>query len=375
VSTRRADAGLRALWTTLAALSCAVTATAPLPATAQTAAGVTVATESYRFTDPAAAGVESITLRTVPFAVRLRNSRFGVDLSGAYAIGTVRAVGEQTHELAGPTDVDVRASLTLGRDLLVLAATLSLPTGKAGHSVEEAAVAGLISADLLPFRISNWGSGGGAGVSAAFAVPVEGFGIGMSAGYRIAREFEPLTSEPLVYQPGDEVDIRVAVDRAIGTSGKLALQLAAQRFGNDAMGGDNLYRSGNRVQAIGSYSFAAGGQGSGVAYAGLVRRAQGTYLDRTQTTPSQDLVLAGGGVRRQVGRIVVTPSVDTRFFRSADGIGQGWNAGFGGSAELPLASLTFVPSARVRTGKVLVREDAETGLSGVDLGFSIRFGR
>jgi hypothetical protein len=337
--------------------------------------GATVAWESYTFADPAAAGIRSIALLTAPFAVRLRNSAIGLELGGAWASGTLVREDGTSSTLSGPTDIDVRAFLAFGRDRVVVAVTGAAPTGRSALRREEAEVAGVISADLLPFRISNWGSGGGLGASALVAVPVAGFGVGVSGGYRVAREFEPLDGEALVYRPGDELSIRAAVDRSIGAAGKLAFQVAVQRYADDAIGGENLYRSGNRTHALGSWSFAAGGQGSGAVYAGVLRRARGTYLDRTEVTPAQDLVLLGGGVRRQAGGVVLMPSVDARFFRSADGVGQGYAAGVGGSVELPLGGATLIPAARLRIGRVLVREDAETGLTGFDLGFTARLGR
>jgi len=70
---------------------------------------------------------------------------------------------------------------------------------------------------------------------------------------------------------------------------------------------------------------------------------------------------------------VVVPSVDARVFRSGDGVGQGWLTGLGVSVEMPAGGLMLVPSVRGRFGSVLVREDSQSGITGLELSMTARF--
>jgi hypothetical protein len=164
------------------------------------------------------------------------------------------------------------------------------------------------------------------------------------------------------------------VDHTLGRSAKASLQLGMQRYDDDVLGGQNLYQSGNRYQAIGSLAFAAGARSSGAVYAGVSHREQGTFLDASREAPSQDLLLAGAGLRIPVGRGALVPGVDGRVFRSADGVGQGYATGAGAALELPLGGMTLVPSVRGRFGNVIARENAESAFTGVDAGLMVRFG-
>ncbi|MDX1492913.1 MAG: hypothetical protein R3253_02475, partial [Longimicrobiales bacterium] len=137
-------------------------------ATAAAAAGQVVSgggtMQSYSFDDPAAAGLHSIQLFTAPFSLTIPlGSRVAVQASGAYAQGTATAEGGQEVSLSGLTDTYVGVSTRAGFDWLVVTARTSLPTGKNTHTVEESLVASVVAAELLPFAIKTWGSGGSVG--------------------------------------------------------------------------------------------------------------------------------------------------------------------------------------------------------------------
>jgi hypothetical protein len=368
--------GRRALETVAALFTLAACA---LPAAAQRLGAVGASYELYTFQDAAAVGAEQVTLATIPLVGRFGIGRVvSIDLVGNYAAARlVRPDGSEV-SIAGPTDTDVRVNLALADGLLTLTGVAVLPTGHVTHTGAEAEVAGVIAADLLPFRISNWGSGGGARVQAALAVPVGEFAIGMSAGYGLAREFEPLSGDQRAYLPGNELALRFAVDRTIAGSSKFSVLLGVHRFGDDALDGRNLYRSGNRYQALGSYAFPAGRTSNGVVYAGVLRRERGTVLvedGADDHTAAQELILLGTGFRLRAGRTTtLIPSLDARVFRSDDGVGQGYTLGAGMSAEVPAGSVSLVPLLRLRVGRVVVQDDVESGLRGIEAAVTVRFG-
>jgi hypothetical protein len=322
-------------------------------------------------------GLEQIQLLTVPVSARARlGSRFELGVSGAYARGTARRVaGTLTTEteLAGLTDTEVRLTARLAADRLRLSIVGMLPTGVTELSTAELDVAGLVASDLLPFAISNWGSGGGLGMSAAAAVPVAaGTSLGLSAGYVLAQEYEPVATGEFSYRPGNQLHVRAGIDHVIGTSAKAALQLTYLQFSADQGDGSNLYQSGDRLQVVGSLAFAAGARASGIAWAGYLRRLEGEYLTITRITPTQDLLYGGALLRQPVGGVVLVPSAELRVLGSDDGIDQGYTLSAGTGIEIPLGRLEVVPSARLRFGQLTVRENRESNFTGMDLGLTLR---
>jgi hypothetical protein len=353
-----------------------------IPAAAQTGQlGSGLSFERYGFGDAEVTGIESLTLMTLPFGGRALLARdFSLELSGAYASGRLARADGGESKLSGLTDTNLRATFALPDQRFVLGATFSAPTGHATQTIEESEVAGAIAADLLPFRITNWGSGGGVSADASFLSSLGGTNVGLNVGYGIAREFEPLADDQRAYLPGNQLLVRLAFDRNVSASGKMTLILAMQRFGSDELSGANLYRSGNRLQSMLSYAFAVGAQSSAVVYGGWNRRQRGTFLDATllgtgDETPAQDLILAGGGMRRPLGTGAILPRADVRVFRSSDGIGQGYAFGLGVGTETPVGGLTLLPVLNARFGNVLVREDQKSGFTGLTASLTVRFGR
>jgi hypothetical protein len=338
------------------------------------AAGVRV--ERYAFVDAQQVGIDGISLLTVPLAAEAWvGRRVRVTLVGGFAAARLTRADGGTATLTGPVDTELRVSVPLAGDWITLTGVAVLPTGKESLSAEELEVAGIVASDLLPFAISHWGSGGGAGASLALARRVGSVGVGVSGGYHAGREYHAFAGAGGAYRPGDEAFLTLAVDRAVG-GGRATLQAGAHHYAHDELEGGNLYRSGDRYQLIGSYAFEGRGRTSGVVYAGALHRENGARLAQlAQDLPAQDLVLLGAGLRLPLRRGILLPSVDGRIFRSADGVGQGFGLGAGAQAEWPAGAVTLLPSARVRWGRVLVLEGAESAFTGLEVGFGVRRGR
>jgi hypothetical protein len=311
----------------------------------------------------------------VPVAARVALTRqLFLELLSAWASGSAELPDGSETTISGPTDTELRLTFNVGRDLLSITGIALLPTGVETLSPEEANVAGLIAADVLPFRISNWGTGGGFGASTAIARPFGDFAAGLSVGYVVAQEFQPLADDEFQYRPGSQLHVRAALDRVIGSAGKAALVLTMQRFQSDEIDGDNLFQTGNRYQAVGSYAFAAGSAANGILYAGYLHRDAGEFEDEQDVLPAQDLFFGGAGLEWPLGRARLKPSVDLRVLRRDDGTEQGYTATVGGMADIPAGRITLIPTARGRFGNVLLRDEAESGFSGVELGLALRFG-
>jgi len=376
--------GRRALLTALALTFAGAVALPPAGVFAQ-ALGVGPVIQTYRFDEPEVAGVESLRLVTVPWSGAVPiGSSVAVSVSGAWAEG--RATGPSGGEatLSGLTDTNLGVSLALG-DWLVVTADATLATGKSTLSLEERLVAGVVAADLLPFAINTWGSGRSAGGTVAMATQAGPWGVGFAAGYRVASEFEPLPSEPLVYNPGDQLQARLAIDRDIGGSSTLSIVAGYQRFSDDQLQGANLFRAGNRIEGTVSLAFPLGLRSSALVYGGVNHRSRGTLLlDESQLSaagdsPSQQLFLAGANVRMPLGRrAALLPAGELRVFRASDGASQGWVGSAGTALDLRLTGnsssrrLVLSPSGALRLGNVIVEQGAEAGFSGWEAGLVLR---
>ena len=347
------------------------------PALSGGSGGLGASFERYGFGDAHQTGLQSISLFTVPFSGHTRLfGAAGLDVNGALASGRLTRLDGSSATLSGLTDTQLALTIPVKADLATLTAVAILPTGKSSMTPDEAVVAGVVASELLPFRITNWGAGGAAGLSAAMAHSLGSVGVGASAAYVVGREYDLVQPAAFAYRPGNQLRARVALDYSSGPAGKASLQLTYLHSADDRLSGSNIFRAGDRVQAMGSYAFAAGRRATGIAYAGVLHRAQGAYLVDLGTPPAAlNLFLAGGGFRVPVGAGVLMPSADLRLLRRADGVDQGMIAGIGGSAELPLRSgLTLLPSVRARLGRAEVSPGSSSGFTGVDLALGVRFG-
>jgi len=337
-------------------------------------AGAGVLMESYTFKSPAQVDVQKISLLTVPISVRVSLApQWELGVNGAYASGSLTRQSGEAATISGLTDTDIRLTYATAGDRLRVSAVALAPTGKSKLSAAEMDVMGVVAADLLPFAISNWGSGGGLGMSAALALPVsDASTIGISGGYVLARSYEPLAATSFAYRPGNQMQMRAAADRTFGSSAKASLQLSYLHFGQDQTAGSNFYQTGDRLQAVGSLAFAAGDRGTGLLYVGYLQRQEGKYTSVVQVTPAQNLVYAGTGFRQRVGGVVLVPTLDVRVLGNDAGIEQGRTISAGIGLEVPAGNFELLPLARARFGHLTVRTAQESDFTGLELGLSIR---
>jgi len=341
--------------------------------------GASAYLETVSISDPDAAGLDQIDLFTFLFAGSTaigERVRLGVD--GGFARGSLTRPDGSEATVSGLTDTQVTLSIPFAREFAVFSLVGVLPTGKSEMDAVEAEVANIVAADLLPFRISHWGAGGGIGANVGFARPIGRLGVALGVGYVLGREYSPLIDNDFAYRPGNAFTVTGGLDAGVGRAGKLALQLVVQTFSDDQLDGGNLYRAGDRFQVTGSYAFPVG-SGSGLTYAGIVHRSAGDLGEASQGlaiagSPAQDLVLLGGGVRLSVGSGVLAPDLAVRVFRRSDGVGQGSVSRLGVGYEYPLRRVTVIPSLRAKFGSLQMLAGDSSGLSGFDIGLTVRHG-
>ena len=349
------------------------------PLAAQSAqAGGGVLFQRYTFDNPEAGSVESVSLVALPFSGVARfNPRLSLSISGMWAEGRLEDPQQGEFNISGLTDTQMMLTLDGRGGATSVSAVVLLPTGLETQTLEESRVAGAIASELLPFAVSNWGTGGGAGMSVSSAHVVGGLGVGLSAAYLVRREFsspDDPQGETFAYRPGNTLSLTAAIDGTFGGATKGALRLTVYRHEDDPADDANLFREGNRVEVLGSLGFPVGARSIGQVYAIVQQREEGTSLSADGSLASQDLILAGGALRKRVGSWVVQPRLEARLFRRGDGVEQGYDVGAGIDAEIPVGGTLWVPSVRAHLGNLEVREGVETGFSGLEFGLALRFG-
>lgn len=335
--------------------------------------GLGAAWETYDFRTPATIDIESLSVLSVPLGGTLQLSRqvvLGVGTSWARAT-MVRADGSEV-TLSGLTDTELSAQLELGRGAARITALALLPTGKSSLTPGEMLIVGAVAADVLPLRVTDWGTGGGAGLNVAVAQPIGGFAVGVSAGYVVARSYEPLDNA-FDYRPGNQLHLRAAIDRTIGTSAKAAVRVDWRRFGADEGNGRNLFQTGDRFQVVGTLDFALRSS-SAILYTGWLTRGEGEFIDTPDLLPAQDLLFAGAGLRSGIGAATLQPSLNVRILDSNGADRKGYTLDAGASLEIPAGRSLLIPTVRGRLGRIEASSGDDSGFTGLELGLAVRFG-
>jgi hypothetical protein len=376
VSARASARSTRATVVGLAALAAAF-ATTPLAGQANDASvGAAVSFQSFSFDKGDVLGMENLRLISLHFAASVPIvQQISMGVNGAYARGTMGRGSLDQLEISGLTDTQV--SLTFSPNpYFDLTAVALAPTGKETQTLDESVVAAAMASDLLPFSVSNWGTGGGGGASASVKGPLGPVGAGLSVGYIAGREFQPLDGL-FQYRPGGLLRIVGAMDATVGGTSKASVKVTYHRYGQDKVDGTNLFQSGDRFQGLASLAFPIGPASSGIAYASVTHRQGSTVLGQlplANPSVSQNLFLVGGGIRMPVGTAVLQPDAEARVLRRADSTGQGYDLGVGVKLELRSGRGLFAPSARVHFGNVDLGAGDSSSLLGFEVGLTARVG-
>jgi hypothetical protein len=331
---------------------------------------------------------ETITELAVPVFVTIpAGSRLTFDVGTAYARARVTS-GPDRSEINGLTDTQIRGHLTLGNDLVVLTAGVSLPTGDESVTLDQLAAASRIGNDFLAFPISNMGTGLAATGGIAIAHSFGEWNLGIGAAARRSRAYEPfdVPGQSFRYQPGNEVRGRVGADRTLG-AGRIAFGVTYSAFGRDEASG-SAYNTGDRVIAQGALTGAVGASDYTIA-AYNVFRAPGNYAsgDRAGRENIANLFLSLGV---HAGTALLEPSIELRHWLQnvyAEGDATGPSrtqssrmATLGLRTRIGVGGVSVYPSAGYTAfGRLAVTDDsgrpAQADLTGFKAQVAVRVGR
>ncbi|MEX2048973.1 MAG: hypothetical protein WEB90_05290 [Gemmatimonadota bacterium] len=347
--------------------------------------------EAYALSESEGLLLKSMHLVTTPVEVRVPvSSSIALAVSAAYADARATLRNGETSRVSGP--VDTRVSVAVSRAGFLLRGVAVLPTGEVVSSLEEAVVVGVMSADLMPFALTQWGTGGGFSGDVAYGFVGADLAIRLSAGASLRAGSRPLGSVGYTFEPGREIRGRIGIDAPAGEASLVSLLFGYQRFAADAYGGRNVFTTGSRMDALVSYSFPLGAAEGGLAYAGVYRlgpasseltadvlNALGAVVVGTGARAPRTVLVGGTELRVRRGSVAYVPRADVRLVRSQDGVGQGWLASLGGRAELgSLAGLLggrvhVEPALALRVGRLVAVEGAGSSILGWEAGATLRW--
>lgn len=146
------------------------------------------------------------------------------------------------YSLGGLSDLKWGGHYLFGDDRYLLTFGVNLPTGKSALSVDEYAVASALTIPAFDFRVPSLGQGLDLQVGISTAREMGDFIVGGSVGYLMKGGFKPFDGFDESYNPGDEITLTAGVNR-----GNLLADLMYTVYFNDKWGGEEVFRSGNKL--------------------------------------------------------------------------------------------------------------------------------
>jgi len=223
----------------LSALVAAAAAFSAVRALAQTTMDAQAGAEYRSVTYGAGLGYSALKEFAVPFGIAMPvGQRLNLD-AGTYYVSAQRtdASGSQ-QTINGLTDLIVRGAYQLKPDVAVFTFAVSLPTGKKTLSSEQRQVASVMATDLVPFPVTNFGTGFSVTTGLAWATPVGPWALGLAGSFRYNASYLPSSDslqDTVTLRPGAEMRFRIGADRIIG-QGRLSLGVTYSSFANDEFG-------------------------------------------------------------------------------------------------------------------------------------------
>ncbi len=302
----------------------------------------------------------------VPVAPRLF-----VDVVANYATTRLRGADGSRVDLDGPTDTQVRAAYTLGRNRAVFSILVTVPTGEERVTSSELPLLRLIAKNFLPFPVSSYGAGPGVTGGATFAQAFGPWTVGLAGSFRYLARYSPFADVDTKYQPGLESRVRIGVRRPLGDYSSATAGFTFSTFGaDDFSGAQNFsYRPGNRYVGELLVSHQAGRSTLRVFGWGFFRNvadSSGASVIRAK----EHILYGGVNWSLPLGqRATLEPVLDARSWTAADGARGSLMAASAGARLLLSQSLTLAPSLRLETGNL--RETQTAGASFLGLAASV----
>jgi hypothetical protein len=332
---------------------------------------VIVAPHSTMFKIGDGASQRIVSQTAIPFVFVIPFSeRISVDLTTAYAISDVITGGQSISAIKGLTDMQVRANIQAGLENMVFTVGLNLPTGQYTIPEGQQEAAGQIGNDFLNFPISSMGNGFGATGGVAYARPVGSWNLGGGMSFRKSTEFAAfsVSNEDFTFTPGDELRLRVGVDRPVG-DGQVTLGLSFSAFGSD-IADTTTYSTGDRIILNGSWSRPLGGANLFLSAWNLYR-LEGERLGGA--APTENVFNVSGALSFDIRSLLVQPGLEGRLWQQ-DGVRAGNLINLGLRVRWAVGAFALYPQVGYSIGTVYSTDDgSESDISGLRGSLTVRY--
>jgi hypothetical protein len=267
--------------------------------------------EFYTISFGAGLGTKTVSEFVVPLGVIVPvGQRLTLD-AGTYVVSARREdEAGASSTISGTTDVTLRAGYQVIPDAVALTLAVNLPTGQYTLDTAQLPVANAAATDLIPFPVSNFGTGFNVTSGLAVAVPVKGWALGAAGSFRYNGEYEPLADTAgTTLQPGAEYRLRLGADRLVG-QGRISLGVTLSTFSNDEVGVAQT-GGGQRLISQASLSFPVGNHNVSL-FAWDIARSSDSTGGAINPPASENTAVVGAVASVRTGRHTLRPSVEYR---------------------------------------------------------------
>jgi hypothetical protein len=333
--------------------------------TAGAQVGVRVAPQFVSYTLGAPTSVQISETAIPMFASYAVTPGLTLDIGSAFAMATVKSTGAgpaRESSISGLTDTQIRATMNLGSDLVLVTAGVSLPTGRSTADTSEQEAAALIGNDFLVFPISSMGSGFGGTGGLALAAPIGQWNLGAGVSVRSSMPFDPYqdaSGAKLRYTPGTETRARVGLDHPFGT-GRASVGVTYSKFADDKFQ-SSIYNTGDRLMTQGYVGNSIWGGDYSLSAWNLFRKS-GTLADGS-ATGSESITDVSAAFGMAMGSARLEPNVSMRAWSQAD-LPTSLQSTVGVRLEKSFGRLAVSPSAGFTFGSVAASVTEKASLSG-----------
>ncbi len=200
----------------------------------------------YNFAGLDSSRITSVRQLSMPVTTAMTfGNDWRVDLTALYASSTVTyrdagdARDERTATLGGVSDVRIRATGAVLRDVLVLTAGINVPTGRTSLTNREFAVLRIMAAPSLGLGSTPVGAGASGTMGLVMARRIGAWATALGGSYEYRGQYQPvaalLAGAPSAdFQPGGVFRASVTGDRTVGPH-RLSVSLAADVFSEDEL--------------------------------------------------------------------------------------------------------------------------------------------
>lgn len=306
--------------------------------------------EYQTLTFGAGAPTKKLTEMTVPLGVSVPVSqRLSID-AGTYFVRAERTNDSGlTATVSGLTDIVLRGAFQLKPDVAVLTLAINLPVGQGTLDVNQDSVSRVVASDLIPYVVSNFGTGFNVTTGLAFAAPLGQWALGLAGSYRYNGSYEPFANNAASLKPGGELRFRLGADRLVG-QGRLSLGLTYSTFSNDEFG-SNARSPGTRIIPQVSWSLPLGNNNLSLYAWDIYRNVAESAAD--STIAKENTLTLGAIFAVRTGRNTLRPQVEFRQGMRGPGGLKSSGTLFGVGLRYAMATgsrMTLTPGVRFDTG-------------------------